>query len=95
MENEVFGADLLERLSYYLTGPFFERRGGSLPPLKITGSFLSYCGNGLRCWGSIHPAGGTPGSAEAVGPDILRWQLQVPAGQVGSSGGGTGAAVYR
>src|SRR5215813_9700980 len=45
--------------------------------------------------GSIHPAGGTPGSAEAVGPDVFRSQLWVPAGTVGSSGGGTGAAVYR
>src|SRR5262249_48643702 len=45
--------------------------------------------------GSIHPAGGDAGSAEAMGPDVLRAQLRVPAGTVGSSGGGTGAAVYR
>src|SRR5215469_5738052 len=47
------------------------------------------------CAGSIHPAGGAAGSAEAVGPDVFRSQLRVPAGTVGSSGGGTGAAVYR
>ena len=31
----------------------------------------------------------------AVGPDVFRSQLRVSAGTVGSSGGGTGAAVYR
>src|SRR5580704_6714773 len=35
------------------------------------------------------------GSAEAVGPDVFRSQLWVPAGTVCSSGGGTGAAVHR
>jgi RNA-directed DNA polymerase len=43
----------------------------------------------------FHPASGDAGSAEAVGPDIFRSQLRVPAGTVGSSSGGTGAAVYR
>ena len=32
---------------------------------------------------------------KAVGPDVLRSQLRVPAGTVGSSSGGTGAAVHR
>src|ERR1039457_5032171 len=32
--------------------------------------------------GSIHPAGGDAGSAEAVGPDVFRLQLRVPAGTV-------------
>ena len=55
---------------------------------------------GAKAWhsdgaGSIHPAGGDAGSAEAVGPDVLRSQLRVSAGTVGSSSGGTGAAVYR
>src|ERR1022692_1443057 len=45
--------------------------------------------------GSIHPAGGDAGSAEAVGPDVFRLQLRVPAGTVSSASGGTGAAVYR
>ena len=45
--------------------------------------------------GSIYPAGGDAGSAEAVGPDVFRSQLWVPAGAVGSSSGGPGAAVYR
>ena len=45
--------------------------------------------------GSIYPAGGVAGSAKAMGPDVFRTQLWVPAGTVGSSGGGTGAAVYR
>src|ERR1017187_9810379 len=45
--------------------------------------------------GSIYPAGGDAGSAKAVGPDVLRSQLWVPAGTVGPSSGGTGAAVYR
>ena len=45
--------------------------------------------------GSIYPASGDAGSAEAVGPDVFRSQLRVPAGTVGSSGSGTGAAVYR
>ena len=44
---------------------------------------------------SIHPASGNAGSAEAMGPDVFRSQLRVPAGAVGSPGGGTGAAVYR
>src|ERR1017187_1581517 len=44
---------------------------------------------------SIHPAGGDAGSAEAVGPDVFRSQLRVPAGTVGSASGGTGAAVHR
>jgi len=34
-------------------------------------------------------------SAEAVGPDVFRSQLWVPTGTVGSSSGGTGAAIYR
>src|SRR6202035_2040292 len=55
---------------------------------------------GAKAWhpdgaGSIHPAGGDAGSAEAMGPDVFRLQLRVPAGTVGSSSGGTGAAVYR
>src|ERR1035438_2450219 len=55
---------------------------------------------GAKAWhpngaGSVDPAGGDAGSAEAVGPDVFRLQLRVPAGTVGSSGGGTGAAVYR
>src|SRR5207244_9058972 len=33
--------------------------------------------------GSIHPAGGAAGSAEAVGPDVFRSQLRVPAGKIG------------
>src|ERR1700735_798622 len=45
--------------------------------------------------GSIPPAGGDAGPAEAVGPDVFRTQLRVPAGTVGSSSGGTGAAVHR
>src|ERR1035437_5840223 len=32
---------------------------------------------------------------EAVGPDVFRLQLRVPAGTVSSASGGTGAAVYR
>jgi len=55
---------------------------------------------GAKAWypngaGSIHPAGGDAGSAEAVGPDVFRLQLWVPAGTVGSASGGTGAAVHR
>ena len=55
---------------------------------------------GAKAWhpdgaGSIHPASGDAGSAKAVGPDVFRSQLRVPAGTVRSSGGGTGAAVYR
>src|ERR1019366_6607491 len=38
--------------------------------------------------------GGDAGS-EAVGPDVFRIQLRVPAGTVGSASGGTGAAVHR
>ena len=57
-------------------------------------------GGGAKAWhsfgaGSIYPASGDAGSAEAVGPDVFRSQLRVPAGTVGSSGSGTGAAVYR
>src|SRR6202521_6454749 len=55
---------------------------------------------GAKAWypngaGSIHSAGGDAGSAEAVGPDVFRSQLRVPAGKVGPSSGGTGAAVHR
>src|ERR1017187_9038466 len=55
---------------------------------------------GAKAWhpdgaGSIHPAGGDAGSAEAVGPDVFRIQLWVPAGTVGSASGGPGAAVHR
>src|ERR1700731_5507305 len=55
---------------------------------------------GAKAWypdgaGSIDPAGGDAGSAEAVGPDVFRSQLWVPAGTVGSASGGPGAAVYR
>ena len=45
--------------------------------------------------GPSDPAGGDAGSAEAVGPDVFRLQLRVPAGAVGSAGSGTSAAVYR
>lgn len=45
--------------------------------------------------GSIYPASSDAGSAEAVGPDVFRSQLWVPAGTVGSSSSVTGAAVYR
>src|SRR6202034_844376 len=38
---------------------------------------------------------GHASSAKAVGPDVFRSQLRVPTGTVGSSGSGTGAAVYR
>src|SRR6516165_9931232 len=47
------------------------------------------------CAGSIYSAGGAAGSTEAVGPDVFRTQLRVPAGTVGSSSGGTSTAVYR
>src|ERR1700685_3283953 len=55
---------------------------------------------GAKAWhpngaGSIDPAGGDAGFAAAVGPDVFRSQLRVPAGTVGSASGGTGAAVYR
>jgi hypothetical protein len=55
---------------------------------------------GAKAWhpdgvGSIHPAGGDAGSAEAMGPDVFQSQLWVPAGTVGSSSGGSGAAVHR
>ena len=55
---------------------------------------------GAKAWhphgaGSIYPTGGDAGSAEALGPDVFRSQLWVPAGTVGSSSGGTGTAVYR
>lgn len=55
---------------------------------------------GAKAWypygaGSIHPAGGDAGSAAAVGPDVFRSQLRVPAGTVGSSSGGTSATVHR
>src|ERR1019366_7100865 len=54
---------------------------------------------GAKAWhpngvGSIYPAGGDAGSAEAVGPDVFRLQLRVPAGTIGSASGGPGAAVY-
>ena len=56
-------------------------------------------GGGAKAWhpygaGSIHPAGGDAGPAEAVGPDVFRTQLRVPAGTVGPSSGSTGAAVH-
>src|ERR1022692_3023068 len=51
---------------------------------------------GAQAWhpngaGSVDPAGGDAGSAEAVGPDVFRLQLRVPAGAVGSAGSGTRA----
>src|ERR1700691_457400 len=44
---------------------------------------------GAKAWhpdgaGSLHPAGGDAGTAEAVGPDVFRSQLWGPAGTVGS-----------
>src|SRR5437016_5857324 len=49
-----------------------------------------------------HPDGGRPvcaasgdaSSAKALGPDLLREQLWIPAGSVHSSGCGAGAAIY-
>ena len=45
--------------------------------------------------GSIPPASGHAGSAAAVGPGVFRSQLRFSTREVGSSGSGTGAAVYR
>ena len=47
------------------------------------------------CAGPIYPASGNAGLAEAVGPDVLRAQLWLPAGTLGSSSSSAGAAVYR
>src|SRR5438046_872810 len=44
---------------------------------------------------SVHSAGGDAGAAKPLGPDVLRQQLWIPAGTVGTSSGGTGAAIYR
>src|SRR4029453_3185455 len=44
--------------------------------------------------GSLCPASGDAGLAEAVGPDVLRQQLRFPAGPVNASGRGASAAVY-
>jgi hypothetical protein len=45
--------------------------------------------------GSLYPASGDAGSAEAMGSDVLSTQLRFSARTVSSSGSGTGAAVYR
>ena len=55
---------------------------------------------GAEAWhpdgvGSIYPASGDAGSAEALGPDVFQSQRRVPAGTVGSSSRGAGAAVHR
>jgi hypothetical protein len=43
--------------------------------------------------GSLGSAGGDAGSATALGSDLLRKQLRVSTGTLGSSSGGTGTAV--
>src|SRR5664279_4721343 len=65
---------------------------GSYEPKPVRRVEIAKPDGGVR---SIHPAGGDAGSAEAVGPDVFRSQLRVPAGTVGSASGGTGAAVHR
>src|SRR5579863_2585342 len=55
---------------------------------------------GAQAWhpdgaGSVYSAGGDAGAAKQVGPDVFQSQLRVSAWALGSSGGGTGAAVYR
>jgi RNA-directed DNA polymerase len=45
--------------------------------------------------GSIYPAGGDAGSAEAVGPDFFQSQLRFSAGTLRSSSRGPSAAVHR
>src|SRR6266550_3560215 len=45
--------------------------------------------------GSICPAGGVAGSAEALGPDVLRAQPRFSTGAQRAASGATGAAVHR
>src|SRR5215211_1900208 len=44
--------------------------------------------------GSLHPASGNAGSAEAMEPDILPIQLRVSTASIGASRRGSSAAVY-
>ena len=55
---------------------------------------------GAKAWhsnraGSLHPASGDAGSAEAVESDVLPSQLWVPTASVGTSSRGASAAVHR
>jgi hypothetical protein len=43
--------------------------------------------------GSICPASGAAGPADALGPDVFRSQLRVPTRALGASGGGTGSII--
>ena len=43
----------------------------------------------------LHPAGGDAGAAGRLGPDVLRGELRLSAGALGTSGGGAGAGVHR
>src|ERR1700722_585379 len=45
--------------------------------------------------GSLYSAGGIAGSAEALGPDVLRTQPRFPTGAQCEASGAPGAAVYR
>src|SRR5262249_11225887 len=55
---------------------------------------------GAKAWhpnraGSLHPASGDAGAAEAVEPDVLPLQLWVSTASVGTPSRGAGAAVHR
>src|SRR6266508_109476 len=58
------------------------------------------CRRGAKAWhpnraGSLHPASGDAGAAEAVEPDVLPLQLWVSTASVGTPSRGAGAAVHR
>ncbi len=50
--------------------------------------------NDPLCAGPVRPAGGAAGSAEALGPDVLRTQPRFPTGAQRAASGARGAAVH-
>jgi hypothetical protein len=61
---------------------------------KPDGNGVRKLGHSLRV-GPVCPAGGIAGSAEALGPNVLRTQLRFSTGAQCAAGGARGAAAYR
>jgi hypothetical protein len=68
-------------------------------PIRIVANKTDYSERGAKAWhpnraGSLYPASGDAGPAEAVESDVLPIQLWVPTASVGASRRGTSAAVH-
>jgi hypothetical protein len=82
------------------SGTNLSQRHTIIPSLKLDQSIgnrnkISFFWSKTSGTGPVYPTSGAAGPAKAVGPDLFRTQLRLPAEPVSPASGGTGAAVYR